>query len=88
MRVTLKSTNTKHYSAIEKTLIFTPREDEVMITTEDGKEVASLKVCIMDKEIEVGDGKWKIEPSNSYWLEFHPVVSEVYPATADVYEKD
>lgn len=85
MKITLKSTNTEHYPAAEKTLIFIPREDEVVITTESGKEIASLRICIMDKETEDSPGKWNIEPSDSYWLEFHPVKSDVYPASADVY---
>ena len=87
MKVKLKSINTDHYSPIEKTLIFVPRENEVVIVTEDGKEIASLDICIMDKEVET-NGVYKIEPSNSYWVQFKPKSCQTHEASADIFEKD
>jgi hypothetical protein len=82
MKITLKSTNTEHYSSIAKTLIFIPRENEVLITTEDGKEIASLSIQIMDKEDEKTG---KEIPSNSFWLQFHGKDTSTDRSMADVY---
>lgn len=86
MKVTLKSTNIENYPSIEKTILIIPRENEILISTEDGKEIAKLTVAIMDKdEFDPVNNGWKTVPSNSYFVTFHPVSAETHEASADVF---
>jgi len=88
MKVTLNSTNTEHYPSAEKTIILIPRKNEILITTEQGKEIASLSIQIMDKDISNEIEKNKVGPSNSFWLTFSTKSSDVDPRCADVYEEN
>jgi len=81
MRVKLKSKNTKYYPSIEKELIFISRENEIIISTKDGKEIATLDISIMDAK----DENENRIPSNSYWLEFHAKHQSI-DNSADVFE--
>lgn len=65
MKIDLLSTNTANYPAIKKSLLLIPREKELLITTKDGKAIASLSIQIMDRE-EHGN----TVPSNSFFLIF------------------
>ena len=67
MKATLKSVN---YKDIEKTLIIIPRYDEILITTECGKEIATLSIGIAEKDIEVSPGEFKTEPSKDFYVAF------------------
>lgn len=84
IKVELKSVNDRFYPSIKKTIVFTIRDDKVLISTEDGKEIANIVVNIMDKEVKDGD-KWDIAPSNSYWVVFNPISSQTHPSCADVF---
>ena len=83
MKTTLKYPSTEHQ--IKKTIILIPRDEEIVITTEDGIEIATLSIQIMDKFIKGADGKDKTVPSKSFWLTFNPKSSETHPASADVF---
>jgi len=85
MKTTLKYPSTENHPAIEKTIILIPREEEILITTEDGIEIATLGIQIMHKDIKGADGKYKTVPSKSFWLVFEPKSSETHPASADVF---
>ena len=79
MKVTLETESCGQ--TIKKTLIFIPRKDEVLVTTEDGKEIASLDICIMEKDDEHNNRV----PTNSFWLQFHPVEPQPMNNVADVW---
>lgn len=77
MKATLKSVN---YPNISKTLNFIVRDDEVVITTDDGMEIASLEIGIVVKQSINNEET----PTDSYWLKFNPVKSS-FADCADVY---
>lgn len=91
MRVKLTNTNVKEGKK-EIELIFVPRKDEIIIATVDGKEIASLSICMMNKDVEYADKdgtkKWKKINSNNYWLQFNPIESQSSKDLADVYIND
>lgn len=81
MKATLKSINRPE---ISKTIILILRENEVLITTEDGEAIGSLSVEIMDKDVE-RNGKFIIEPTESFWVIFNPVEAGTQKNCADVF---
>ena len=81
MKSTLISNN---YPKISKTIIIVPREKEILITTDDGIEIATLDICIMEKDEKVGES-FEVKPSESFWLRFNPKSSQTHKAAADVY---
>lgn len=91
MRVKLTNINIKEGKK-EIELIFVPRKDEIIIATVDGKEIASLSICMMNKDVEYtdkdGTKKWKKINSNNYWLQFNPIESQSSKDLADVYIND
>lgn len=82
MKATLQSLN---YPDINKHLIFIQRKDEILITTDDGKEIGSLVVEIMDKTVQNDLGKFDTVASNSFWLTFRPQQALTQKNSADVY---
>lgn len=86
MKIKLNSVNRP---TISKTLLLTTRNDEILISSEDGIEIASLSVEIMDKETESLDSKkWEASPTENFWIRFHPVSSVTDKQYADFIVKD
>jgi hypothetical protein len=88
MKMSIKSTN---YPEISKNLLFIERKNEILISTEDGNEIAVLKVEIMDKEVESVEtesgsskSKWIRLPTKSWCLTFCPKVYHTCRDSADV----
>jgi len=80
MKILLKNSNSSpHYKIGEfiYNLIFILRDNELIITTENGKEIASLRIEVM----ECDDKK----PTKSFWLRFCPVMAETCKDSADVF---
>jgi hypothetical protein len=75
----------KSYNRPEKEaeLVFVYRDDEVIIALPTGKEIASLHIQTMDKDIKVDD-KWTTGPTNNFWVEFRAKKSSVENNMADV----
>jgi len=91
---------TINYPEISHELLFIQRDDEIVITTIDGQEIASLSLetmerSILDERPRIGrDGslesdppkKWRTVPTKGFWLRFNAVHSETCREMADVYD--
>lgn len=85
MKIELNSGN---YPNISKTLLFIIRRDEILISSDDGVEIASLKVEIMNETTEIKDSKkWKDGPTENFWVSFRPVSSLTHQQFADCFVK-
>ena len=66
----MKSSN---YPEINHEIIFIKRENEIIFASTDGQEIASIKVCTMEKDEKQENGKYKRMPTKSFWLTFNTV---------------
>ena len=78
MKVSLKSDNR---DKVHAELTFVAREKEIIILCGD-KEVATLTVCTMDKEV---PGSKDMIGTESFWLQFQPKVAQCHAASADIW---
>ena len=65
----MKSTN---YPEIDHPITLIVRDNEIVIGLPNGKEIASLSVCTMEKDEKQENGKFKYVPTKSFYLEFNP----------------
>lgn len=77
MKVALKSGNR---DKVHAELTFVAREKEIIILCGD-KEVATLTVCTMDKEVV---GSKDMIGTENFWLTFNPKVAQCHQASADI----
>jgi len=89
-RIRLQTSNNPN---IFHELLLIPRYDEIIIATPEGKEIASLSLEAMDRDI-IDDAhrtdlskKWLTVQTKSFWLKFNPVRAETGNDIADVYDE-
>ena len=63
---------------------FIVREHEIVIIDSNFKEVATITVETMDKDVEK-DGKWVTEPTENFWISFNPEENSGIKNSAEVW---
>ena len=71
-----------NYKGIEHPVIIIPRDDEILIATPEGQEIASLKVETMETDVEEDGDGWTTKATQNYWLVFHPKSSSASTGNA------
>lgn len=73
MKVSLKSKNHQR----NHDFVVTVRPNELLLTTSDGREIASITVDTGEREIKQKDGTWATTPSEDFFVQFNPVNTDV-----------
>lgn len=68
MRVELKASNYDRKHSFNVIM----RPNELLLTTPDGKEIASIVIETMEKDSIQADGKFATEPTNNFFVWFRP----------------
>jgi hypothetical protein len=74
-----------NYPEIDHPINFVVRDHEIVFSLPNGKEIASLQVCTMEKDVKNDSGKYETKPSKSFWLQFFPKDSSTGKNVAAVF---
>jgi len=94
MNIKMKSTN---HPKFEHEITLVPRDNEILIITPDGREIATLSVQTMEADFKVKSPvadetgrvrEWETHPTNNFWVCFKAKNRSSCREAAEVYIED